>query len=79
MKTLRKARTLTLELNEDEINFLRNYTQNYLGDDPTMETEEETAIRLRFFVHSSRALGISMEDDGSIGRNHINYTMQQEG
>ena len=65
MKTNIK-KSLVLELEEDEIKFLRNLTQNYVGEG--LETLKENALRLKFFVATSKALGYDMNEDGSSNR-----------
>jgi len=64
-------KNLVLELDEDEITFIRNLTQNYLGE-PGDETQKEKKLRLSFFVASSRALGYDINDDGSVNRVNSN-------
>lgn len=64
-------KNLVLELDEDEITFIRNLTQNYLGEQGD-ETQKEKKLRLSFFVASSRALGYDINDDGSVNRVNSN-------
>ena len=56
--------TLTLTLNGEELAWLRDISQNSEPD----ESEQQSKIRLAFFVNTSRALGFAMNDDGSATR-----------
>ena len=58
--------TLTVTLNEEEINYINATTQNYQGEEFTDETKDEARIRMVLFVATSRALGFNMNDDGEI-------------
>ena len=60
-------KNLVLELDETELRFLKDLTQNYNGE-PGDETEKENKLRLSFFVAASKALGYDMNSDGSINR-----------
>jgi len=60
--------TLTLKLDEDDLKYLRGITQNYIGENPSDENQNDKRVRLALFVASSRALGVNMLDDGSITR-----------
>jgi len=64
MKT-RVKKNLVLELDEDELKFLRNLTKNSLGES---ESIKDRKIRISFFVETSRALGYNIKDDGTIIR-----------
>ena len=56
--------TLTITLNIKEIKWLRDASQNSEIGEP----EDQSKIRLAFFVASARALGYEMNDDGSANR-----------
>ena len=60
--------TLTLTLNAKEIKWLKDISQNSEPGEP----EEQSKIRLSFFVASARALGYAMNDDGSATRSISN-------
>ena len=56
--------TLTMTLNKRELKWLKDISQN---SEPS-EQEEQSKIRLSFFVASARALGYAINDDGSATR-----------
>ena len=60
-------KNLVLELDETELRFLKDLTQNYNGE-PGDETEKENKLRLSFFAAASKALGYDVSSDGSINR-----------
>ena len=66
MVVLEPKKRLILKLEEDEIKYLREWTQNYLGDGE--ESLKDKQIRKQLFVHCSRALGYEISDDGFIKR-----------
>ena len=55
-------------LTKNELIFIRDLTQNYLGLDPDDEPFLEHKTRLSLFVGASRLLGYNMDDNGSIIR-----------
>ena len=59
--------SLCITFVDDEIRYLREITQNYIGA-PSDEIEQHAKIRLSLFVAASRALGYDMKDDGTIDR-----------
>ena len=56
---------LRLVMNEKEIKWLRDVSQNAVNQE---ESEQESKIRLEFYVHTSRALGYAVNDDGTANR-----------
>mgnify|MGYP006995669332 CR=1 FL=1 len=60
-------RSITVTLNEEELKYLMDITQNSLVN-PDDEPESETKLRLQFFVMASRALGYDTKEDGSMSR-----------
>jgi hypothetical protein len=56
-----------VELTKEELEYIRNLSQNYQGN-PENESNIEKKIRMNLFVGSSRLLGFDMNDDGSIKR-----------
>jgi len=65
MEIIEPEKELTLKLNEIELRYIREFTQNYMGE-PNLESPEEKEIRLNLFVACSRALGYWMDDEGKI-------------
>lgn len=58
---------VTVELTMDEVEYIRNITQNYFGNIEDEDTKSKE-IRKSLFVGSSKILGFNMNDDGTINR-----------
>ncbi len=67
---IEKQITLNLVLNEDEIIWLRDQTQNYMGTEDNLETDVESKIRKEFFQVTMKALGYNPQPDGSLLRSN---------
>ena len=62
--------TLTITLNEKEIKWIKDISQN----SELSETEEESKLRLSFFIAAAKALGYNINDDGSANRDLTSLT-----
>ena len=65
MEIVEPEKELILKLNEIELRYIREFTQNYMGE-LSLESPEENEIRLNLFVVCSRALGYCMDAQGKI-------------
>ena len=69
MKLLvREQEEFEVALTKNELIYIRNLTQNYLGENPDDEYPLDKTTRLSLFVGASRLLGYNIDDDGSIIR-----------
>jgi hypothetical protein len=68
-----KPKEFEVTLSLAEVEYIRNFTQNYLGEDPSTEYPEELKIRLGLFVGASRLLGYDISDDGTCIRTPFPY------
>ena len=69
--------SLTITLDESELNYIRGMTQNYCGPEGTDELDKDQAIRRELFIAVSRALGYDMQTDGSIKRTFVDQMIQE--